>query len=108
MTSGSGARDGRRFDITVTDGDEATSVVALHGEIDIDAAEAVRQSVDKAASEAQSVVLDLTAVTFMDSTGLRMLLEAREDHGDRVRVGGRSARVDRVIEVSGLGPELGV
>lgn len=51
-----------------TDGVE---VIALHGEIDFSNAELVREAVDATTSE--TVVLDLSAVTFLDSMAIGTL-----------------------------------
>ena len=59
-----------------------------------------------------SVELDLSDVTFIDSSGVQCLVQARRaaaDHDDgRVKVTGMSTQVRRVLEVTGLlGPLTG-
>lgn len=56
--------------------DAVDSLIRVSGEIDLAAAEAVRDSVERAGStdSGRAVVLDLAGVTFLDSTGLRELV----------------------------------
>jgi anti-sigma B factor antagonist len=56
------------------DGD--TTVVALHGELDLGSVETVRACLDALRTQGRGVVLDLDGLTFMDSTGIRVVLEA--------------------------------
>jgi anti-sigma B factor antagonist len=73
----------------------AVTVLHLAGEVDVAASGAVRARVDAAASGA--LVVDLGAVTFVDSSGLRELLRARLESD---RLGGRLvlAAVPPVLE----------
>jgi anti-anti-sigma factor len=51
------------------------------------------------------VILDLGELTFIDSTGLRLLVFATahsRDNGDRLRMLHGSEAVERIIKVSGL------
>jgi anti-sigma B factor antagonist len=57
-----------------------------------------------------AVVLDLAAVTFMDSTGLTTLMDARrqaDDNGWSFAVRHPSPAVLRVFELAGVGGMLG-
>jgi anti-sigma B factor antagonist len=56
-------------------------------------------------------VLDLAAVTFIDSSGLRVLVEAhqvRMERGTRLALRAPSAPVQRLLEISGLAGHLDV
>ncbi len=56
-------------------------------------------------------VLDLAGVTFIDSSGLRVLVEthqARADAGSRLVLRTPSASVQRLLEISGLAGHLDV
>jgi anti-sigma B factor antagonist len=58
--------------------DEQTLVVAASGEIHLSTAPKLAERLAGAvAGDAKAVVIDLSAVTFIDSTGLGMLLEAQ-------------------------------
>jgi anti-anti-sigma factor len=51
-------------------------VVAPAGEIDLATIDELQAAVDAAAEEAGGVVLDLREVTFIDSAGLRLVLQS--------------------------------
>jgi anti-anti-sigma factor len=57
---------------------------------------------------AEIVVLDLTELTFMDSTGVHLLLRMRAacEDADRLRVINGSRAVQRVLDVSGVRAHL--
>ena len=74
------------------------------GEVDLSTAAALGQELAAARVEADTVLLDLSDVTFMDSTGLHLLLEA--SHWSAVSdssffVVRTSEAVRRLIELSG-------
>jgi anti-anti-sigma factor len=82
-----------------------TTVLTLSGELDIASAPALRRALDDfEASAASRLVIDLTQVTFMDSTGLRALLLARQraDAADQeLALCPGPYQVQRVFELSG-------
>ena len=61
-----------------------TIVLTLHGELDLVSAGAVAARLDALRAAGVPVLLDLDALDFMDSSGLRMVLNAAEasDAGD--------------------------
>jgi len=63
------------FDLTVAP-EPGRTRVTLRGELDLGSAGRLEQALRE---EAGPVVLDLRGLTFMDSTGIRLLLEASED-----------------------------
>jgi anti-anti-sigma factor len=79
--------------------------LAVRGELDLATAPAVDEALRAAAASARLVVLDLQGVTFLDSTGLRTVLQAdarsRADGHDLVVVRGPQA-VDRVFALAGV------
>jgi anti-sigma B factor antagonist len=59
-----------------------TTVLAVEGELDLAAAPRLEQPLRSALREAdRGVVLDLSGVTFMDSTAFRVLSQAKRRHG---------------------------
>ena len=71
------------FDLSVSPDPRGGERVALRGELDL----ATAGRLEGALSEASSpVVLDLTGLTFMDSTGVRVLLEAAERSPGSLRI----------------------
>jgi anti-sigma B factor antagonist len=58
-------------------GSAAIPVVAVSGEVDVYAAPALKDGLSELLQEGSSVVVDLTEVGFLDSTGLGALVAAR-------------------------------
>jgi anti-anti-sigma factor len=86
------------------DGDSAT--VALRGEIDLAAAPALRDDLNRLhADGVRNFAIDLEGVSFIDSVGLSVLLalyrRCREEGGN-LTVVHPSDRVRRILEISGL------
>lgn len=59
----------------VRDGDE--TVIYLSGEVDVMACQRLRDTLEPHLGPRQSIVLDLSQVEFMDSSSLRVLIQAR-------------------------------
>jgi len=74
----------------------------LKGELDMATADDLSQLLRAATANGEPVVLDLSAVTFMDSSGLRALLEGAElSRGSGSLVIARpSAQVRRLLDIS--------
>ena len=60
-----------------------TIVLSLLGELDLGTAVPVQQRLAELRDARQAVVLDLDGLTFMDSTGIRLVLSACEDALER-------------------------
>ncbi|MDT7608039.1 MAG: anti-sigma factor antagonist, partial [Pseudonocardiales bacterium] len=84
------------------------AIVAVTGEIDALTVGRLREAIDAGLAQASSprVVLDLSGVSFLASSGLAALVEGATDLGDRggwLRVVAGSQRaVVRALEVTGL------
>ena len=89
------------------DGDER--VIALSGELDLSNADRLRDRLESARADAERVIVDLSRLAFIDSTGLRVLLRAeqasRTDGGKLSFVRARG-QVERVMKVAGIDAEL--
>lgn len=81
-------------------------IIELHGEIDILAEQVLGPRVDALTERFRGdVVIDLRRVTFLDASGLRLLLRARRrmrDRGGRLRVVRGVPRVWKVFRLAGL------
>jgi anti-sigma B factor antagonist len=80
-------------------------VVALIGELDLYNAHAVRDALlDQAGREPERLVVDLSRVTFIDSTGLGVLVEARTHLPNRraFLLASPGLETRRALEISGL------
>jgi anti-sigma B factor antagonist len=77
------------------------AVVAPHGEIDLTTSEALRVAMDRAVDEgATAVVLDLSDVTFMDSTALGVLVLFHRRLGERLVLAAAQPIVLRLLEIT--------
>ena len=85
--------------------DEGVARVTLRGELDLDRAGALAEELSSLASRgATSVVVNVSGLNFIDSSGLRALLSAREQldaAGVSLRLTELSPAVDRVLEMTG-------
>ncbi|MFJ8802799.1 STAS domain-containing protein [Streptomyces sp. NPDC102487] len=80
-------------------------VVSLSGELDADSAEEFLRAVRPDDAGTSWTVLDLSAVTFMDSSAVNVLVAARRDvtaAGGWIRLAAPTDPVLRVIEIVGL------
>lgn len=82
--------------------------IALTGELDLSAAAAVEAALFERAG-ARRLVLDLRRLTFMDSSGLRMILAANtraRREGWTLRIVPGPPAVQRVFEICGVDDQL--
>jgi anti-sigma B factor antagonist len=99
--------------IAVDRGD-GVAVVVVEGEHDVYTAPSMSEQLDSLLDERVPFVIDLTAATFVDSSVLRVLLEARRRAEERgvgfaVALGQEdSGPVRRVLDITGLLPVLPV
>jgi anti-anti-sigma factor len=91
------------FDLTVAREEGATRLT-LRGELDLGSAAQLERALADADGD---VVLDLRGLTFMDSTGVRVLLEAAESGGPDLRIVPPASGDARVtIDEAGIAPLL--
>ena len=85
--------------------DAGTANVSLQGELDLDRAAAVADElIELPARGAKRVVVDVSGLTFIDSSGLRALLTAREQlerAGAALELTALSPSVERVLDMTG-------
>lgn len=83
-----------------------TTVAVLVGELDAHTCDAVGEQVVSAVADgARDVVVDLSGVSFLDSSGLRVLVRTRQEvleRGGRLRLRGATDVVERVLQITGL------
>ena len=96
------------FDVA-THRDDTAMVVVPKGEIDLATVDIVRDAVENGWQRGLRLVLDFREVGFMDTSGLRYVLElndraARE--GFELRLVRGSSAVQRVFQVAGLDTRL--
>lgn len=93
-------------EVRVSD-DAGWPVAQLSGAIDLSNVEELRLRLERAVSNrAHGLVLDLSAVTYLDSTGLRLLFRLARQLGNRQQrlhlVVPDSSRISRVLEIAGV------
>ena len=95
-----------------TEGEDGRVVVRLTGEIDLSNVDGLEAQIESAIAHAQDVVIDLSAIDFIDSRGLRLLkrVSAAVAHRDGtllvVAPAGSVAR--SVLDMTGMSQELAV
>jgi anti-sigma B factor antagonist len=85
--------------------------VELSGEYDIGRAAELRDSLLARQIDEGVVVVDLSGVTFLDSSGLRALVEARgmlDEQGAQLIVAEPSDCVRRLLDITGTSAMFGV
>ena len=98
------------FGVTRHDTDDGAVRLSLSGELDLASADRLESALDELrASSASGVILDLRGLSFIDSTGLRVIIQLHE----RMRAAGMPleiwegpAPVARVFEISGAREQL--
>lgn len=98
------AEDARYFWAEVDESDGQT-LVRARGEVDAGSAPALLEAIESAVAHGDGVAVDLGGVTFMDSSGVRVLAEtlrrsAAEGFG--FRVSAASEAVARLLEMTGM------
>ena len=86
-------------------GEDGTLVIALRGELDLHTVGAADRGIRAAMLERDPVVLDLSELEFIDSSGLRCFLRLRKlaAKADRsLQLVGARHEVARVFEIAGL------
>lgn len=90
-------------------GADGWSVVELAGELDLASVALAEAELRRAEREAAGLVLDLRALEFIDSTGLRLVVRAGgrlHERGGRLVVARGPRAVHRVFELAGLDSRL--
>ncbi|MGP6156282.1 MAG: STAS domain-containing protein [Vulcanimicrobiaceae bacterium] len=77
--------------------------VVVEGDVDLTNFAELEAMIQSAATQAQGVVVDLASCTYLDSSGLGVLIRRFNVHGDRMRIVlPRNGGARRVFEITGL------
>ena len=99
-----GTQDGR-FSLSLTF-DDSLFLIELFGELDLAGAPELERVIARAEETAAGTILiDLSALNFIDSSGIRALLSAARrsrDGTDRLRFLRGGGQVDRTLELCGV------
>jgi anti-anti-sigma factor len=96
--------DGYGFEVRVI-GNAGEAIIAVAGEIDMATARLLGQVMDGACEGRERLVVDLTGTTFIDSSGLVVLVRAHQRLGRRpgaVVVHASDPHVRQVFRISGV------
>lgn len=100
------ANEVMQFAITAEQYDVCRWRVVVEGELDLATAPRFESVLGNAASaDGATVEVDLSGVSFVDSSGLRAIVATARDleqRGGRLRISAMSAAARRVLEVAGL------
>jgi len=103
VTGPGGADACARAELTRLPGEDAgTVVLRLRGDVDISSVPTLQPELDRVLADApESLAFDLAELSFMDSSGIALLLEAAHRVGT-VELRNTSDSIRRLIELSGL------
>jgi len=105
LVTDAGETTGREAAVKGVEKRDGATIVSLAGELDLYNAEDARAALLECCAEEPAVlVVDLAEVTFIDSTALGVLIEARArlaDH-DGFRLAAPGLETRRALEISGL------
>ena len=95
------------MDLTIAvDADGTTRIIRMEGSCDLATAPRLRQTLQPLVPpEVNEVVLDVSALEFIDSTGLGVVLGAMRrlrEGGGTLRIAGANGIVRRVLEITDL------
>jgi anti-sigma B factor antagonist len=88
---------------------DGSLVLAAEGELDIVTSPLLDEALVRArATDATSIVVDLAKITFIDSTGLHVLIKhsRAEDHRARISLTKGSEQIQRLFRLSGASEYL--
>ncbi len=100
----------RAFDVSTSTTATGAAVLSLHGELDIDSSGRVEQELRWMERQAPpSIILDLRGLSFIDSTGLRLVAAAdtrARSAGRAFSIVGGSDSVQRVFKITAMDKRL--
>jgi anti-sigma B factor antagonist len=97
------------LDVRVEDVGASTSIVALTGELDLSTIARIEAQLFEQLRARPRVIVDLTRLTFIDSSGIGTLIRTSQAfaNGRRMQVViGLGSQVDRVFRIAGIGEVL--
>ena len=98
------------FAVSVLQADADVVWLSLSGEFDLSAVERASKALAEAeALSPKSILVDLSLLSFMDSSGLHWIVEAHESagrRGSRLSLVAGPPNVQRVFEITGLEKQL--
>jgi anti-sigma B factor antagonist len=93
-----------RFAVSLGESGQGATVVTVQGELDLATADRLWVELEPVLASRKLVILDGTGITFLDSSGLRVLLQAGKravTDGATFRLVAPQQAVQRVLELAG-------
>jgi anti-anti-sigma factor len=93
------------FTLREKDLDSDCREIALEGELDLAVADRLSEGIERAAAERDRIVIGLERCTFIDSTGIAVIVKAHRElaeQGRRLAVYGATSQVLRILSITGL------
>jgi len=87
----------------------ASVVVSVHGELDVTSSQRFDDCLSEAAAESDQVILDMSAIDFMDTTALAVIVahwRRAVDEGGRFLLAGARYRYTKALWITGLADRL--
>jgi stage II sporulation protein AA (anti-sigma F factor antagonist) len=96
--------------VRIEDSENGASIVTLSGELDLSTIRRVEAALLEQIHQRRAVLVDLSGVSFIDSSGIGVLIRAsRESHGTPMHlVIGPGSHVERIFGIAGIGEALTV
>lgn len=88
------------WDIDVID-DGTTLLVMPTGELDVHTAPALTKALERCKSTHKVLIVDVSRISFIDSTGLKTLVVARDRVRERFLLAGENKVLDRLLDLTG-------
>jgi anti-sigma B factor antagonist len=95
----------QEFTVSTEPGTDGERVVVVSGEVDVATAPTLDRELEQALARPGTVVVDLSGVTFLDSSGCHVLVRANrraDSDGAALELTGLNGTSQRVFEVAGL------
>ena len=89
------------WDIDVYD-DGTTLYVTPEGELDMYTAPTLARAFERLDAQHRTLILEVSELTFIDSTGLKILTTMRRDEPERFVLSGTSPALERVLELTDM------
>jgi anti-sigma B factor antagonist len=93
------------YSCAAADPSESVRVLSVSGEVDFSVEQRFLEAVETAALEAETLVIDLNDVQYMDSLGLRVLVRAHRlmhRRGGSLAVVANAPLIRRILRLTGL------
>ena len=89
-----------KWNVEIID-DGTTMLVIPEGELDVLTAPRLTSALERCTNAHRVLIIDVTGLTFIDSTGLRTLVAARDRVRERLLLAGANPVLDRLLELTG-------